>query len=117
MAINYTPIDIEKLKKEDNKIVSVLLLIVTITLAVLVVLIFFLIKKEMNKNNSNNLLTPSPVVVSPTEMPEETPIATSEPSPTLEPTLFSSPSSQLETPMEEEVLPTTESSNLNEGNE
>jgi len=116
MAINYTPIDIEKLKKEDNKIVDVLLVIVTITLAVLAVLIFFLIQKKM-KDTSNNFSTPSSLIVSPTAIPEETPIATSEPSPTLEPTFFSSPSSQLETPMEEKVLPTTESSNLNKSNE
>ena len=117
MVINYTPINVEKIGKRDDKIAMVLLLIITITLAVLAILIFFLIKKQMNKSNSDNFLTPSPVIISPTMMPEEMPTETLELSPTLEPNEQSSPSSQLQTPMEEKVLPTTDSSNLNEGNE
>ena len=117
MVTNYTPLDIEKLKKEDNKTVTILLTILMITLAVLVILMFFLIQKQMKKIRSESFLTPSPAMVSPTLLPEESPVEKLDQPPTLEPTLSSSPSSQLEMMMEEKVFSTTQSSSLDGSNE
>lgn len=46
MVNNYTPLDIEKLKKEKDSFNAILLLIVTLTMAVLAALLFILIQKR-----------------------------------------------------------------------
>jgi len=69
MVNNYTPLDIEKLKKEKDSFNTILLLIVTLTMAVLAVLLFILIQKRIKEKNQ--LLTqPMPTIkLEPTEIP------------------------------------------------
>jgi hypothetical protein len=69
MVNNYTPLDIEKLKKEKDSFNTVLLLMVTLTMAVLAVLLFILIQKKIKEQNQ--LLTqPTPTIkLEPTEIP------------------------------------------------
>ena len=52
MDNNYTPIDVNKLKKKDSGLNTVLLLIVTFTALVLAILLFVLIKKQLNQTNN-----------------------------------------------------------------
>lgn len=88
MENNFTPIDIEKLKGEDNRLNTVLLLIVTLTMAILAVLLFILIQKKIQSSNQVSPSLPT-ITVSPTETPtptvEEKP--TLLPPPTMEATI------------------------------
>lgn len=99
MGNNFTPIDIERLKGEENHLNVILLAIVTLTMAVLAILLFILIQK---KTQSFNQALPSlpTITVSPTEVPtptiEEQPAFSPSPTLPLSPTLTATISPMLE---------------------
>jgi flagellar basal body-associated protein FliL len=88
MVNNYTPLDIEKLKKEKDSFNTILLLIVTLTMAVLAILLFILIQKKIKEQNQLLTQPTSTIKLEPTETPTS-----------LSPTVF-----------EKEITPTFEAS-------
>ncbi|MGB9707350.1 MAG: hypothetical protein ACPL1D_01200 [Microgenomates group bacterium] len=84
MIGNYTPIDVEKLKGENNTLVTILLLIAVITLSVLVVILFLLIQKKIKENQIQDYQKENVSTVAPT--PTLTPVLTPENQPTALPT-------------------------------
>lgn len=49
MEEHFTPLEPEKLKKDNNVVNTVLLIIITVTAGVLATLLFILINKSLNK--------------------------------------------------------------------
>ncbi|NMB84180.1 hypothetical protein GYA28_02720 [Candidatus Roizmanbacteria bacterium] len=47
--LNYTPLDLEKLKKKDNGVNTMLLLMATLTAGILAVMLFVLIQKKTSQ--------------------------------------------------------------------
>lgn len=88
MVTNFTPIDVQKFRGENNSVNTVLLLIATLTTFVLVVLLFILIQKKTQKSSQTRELIPRitptlkilPSLTPTTSLPMKTP--TPEASPT-----------------------------------
>lgn len=83
MVTNFTPIDVQKFRGENNSFNTVLLLIATFTTFVLVILLFILIQKKVqipSETQPSNIITPTikPISPSPTLIPTITiPVPTS----------------------------------------
>ncbi len=94
MEINFTPLNIEKLKGSDNNLNTILLLITTLTMMVLAVLLFVLIQKKVDTVNQDVRLEPTitlPVTEKPVptvgDFPTPLPSITLNLSPTIETTV------------------------------
>jgi len=73
MEANFTPIDVEKLKKHSGKVTIVLFMVTTVTIAVMAVLFFILLQKQKIKQPAlpNVYVTPSTAI--PTVLPSQVP--------------------------------------------
>ncbi|MBI3366385.1 hypothetical protein HY041_02025 [Candidatus Roizmanbacteria bacterium] len=76
MVNNFTPIDVQKFRENNNLINTILLLIATLTTLVLVILLFILIQKKVQ----TPVETQPSIIITPTVKPIR-------PSPTLIPTI------------------------------
>jgi len=110
MINNYTPLDIDKLKKEKNNLNTILLLMVILTMMVLSVVLFILIQKKITEG-SQVITQPIPTMEF---EPTETPTPLSSP-PIFDNDLISTPESSVEasdTPILL-VTPASESNQIN----
>lgn len=74
MVTNFTPVDIQKFRSENNTANTVLLLIATFTTFVLVILLFILIQKKVKTQSIPAILpTPSMLTNTPTPFPTSPP--------------------------------------------
>lgn len=93
---NFTPINIEKLKGEENRLNTILLLIATVTVFILAVMLFVLIQKKIKTSQQEIPKMPLPTAtitpeereessnkinLSPTNLPSLTENEVSSPSP------------------------------------
>ncbi len=87
MATNFTPLDVQKFRENNNLINIILLSIATLTTFVLVTLLFILIQKKVQttvetKPIQPTIITPTPKIMKPSPtLFVSPPVATSSPTP------------------------------------
>jgi hypothetical protein len=108
MEKNYTPLDIGKVNKSNDQMMTFLLLLAIITLFILAVVLFLFIQKVINQNSLP--VAPTPTEIRPSPLPTFEPTPTNEVSPSIESS--TSPSANIaepsSSPVTKEVVPSEE---------